>query len=91
MPFRKVQANRTYIYDPCLLDQIDRRTNLRKGAVVHVQNLPGCPKANTMGHCHVSDPETGQFLGLVCSASLQPMSEAPRILAELKSQLAEML
>jgi len=39
-----------------------RRTNLQSGAVVRVINLPSAPPANTMGHCYVTDPETGMEL-----------------------------
>ena len=38
----KVRANAVYIYDPCILDVIDGRTNLKKGDVVRVKNLHGC-------------------------------------------------
>jgi hypothetical protein len=65
-----VRANATYAYNPCLLDLIDGRTNLKKGDVVRVKNLRGCPQANVMGHCHVVHPQTGEFIGLVCTASL---------------------
>jgi hypothetical protein len=85
----KVTAGRFYIYDPVMLDQYDARTNLRKGDVVRVVNLPGCPKANTMGHCHVEDPETGHFIGLICANSLVAFhtDRAREIVAELKAQL----
>jgi hypothetical protein len=43
--------------------------------MVRVVNLPGCPRANTMGHCHVACPETGRFIGLVCAASLDTVEE----------------
>ena len=66
----KVRANAVYVYRPCVLDVIDGRTNLTTGNRVRVKNLRGCPKANTMGHCHVVHPETGEFIGLVCTASL---------------------
>lgn len=65
----KVKANAIYRYNPVLLDQIDGRTDL-----VRVVNLPGCPRANTMGHCHVADPNSGQFIGLVCCNSLEPVA-----------------
>ena len=66
----KVRANAIYIYAPCILDVIDGRTNLKRGDVVRVKNLHGCPACNTMGHAHVVHPETGEFIGLVCTASL---------------------
>jgi hypothetical protein len=53
-----------------MLDMIEGRTNLTSGTKVRVKNLRGCPPCNTLGHAHVVHPETGQFLGLVCTASL---------------------
>src|SRR5258708_38933697 len=70
----KVRANAVYRYSPVLLDQIDGRTSLHSGDVVRVVNLPGCPRANTMGHCHVADSTTGHFIGLVCCNSLEPVT-----------------
>jgi hypothetical protein len=52
----RVKVNATYRYNPVLLDRVDGRTDLQKGDLVRVVNLPGCPRANTMGHCHVADP-----------------------------------
>lgn len=66
----KVSANAVYVFRPCLLDLIDGRTKLTAGNRVRVKNLRGCPKANVMGHCHVVHAETGEFIGLVCTASL---------------------
>lgn len=71
----KVRAGSVYVYHPALIDAIDGRTSLVSGDVVRVVNLPGCPKANTMGHCHVADMTTGQFIGLVCTGSLHTMSD----------------
>lgn len=64
----KVRVNKFYYYVPVLLDICDGRTNLKKGDRVQVVNLPGCPKANTMNHCHVN--KDGVFAGLVCCNSL---------------------
>ena len=66
----KVRANACYIYRPCMLDVIDGRTALATGSKVRVKNLPGCPRCNVMGHAHIVHPETGEFIGLVCTASL---------------------
>lgn len=87
----KVRVNGTYVYDPVMLDVVDGRTSLRKGDMVKVVNLPGCPPANTMGHCHVADPETGKFIGLVCCNSLVKVTSdrARAIIAELKAQYSE--
>lgn len=65
----KVRANSWYTYRPCLLDVADGRTALKPGDRVQVRNLPGCPPCNTMRHAHVYDA-SGQFAGLVCTASL---------------------
>ncbi len=51
----KVNANCLYYYNPCILDQIDacKGNQFKKGDRVRVINLPGCPKANTMGQCYI--------------------------------------
>ncbi len=67
----RVKVNSVYEYNPVLLDRFDARTNLKTGDLVRAVNLPGCPRANTMGHCHVADPDTGRFIGLVCCNSLE--------------------
>ena len=69
----KVRANTAYIFYPNMLDRIDGRTSLVAGDVVTVVNLPGCPKANTMGHAHVE--YKGRFAGLVHTNSLHAMSD----------------
>lgn len=66
----RVKAGSTYVYRPALLDLIDARTDLKEGDVVRVVNLPGAPKANTMGHAHVETLD-GKFIGLVQTASLE--------------------
>jgi hypothetical protein len=71
----KVRVNSVYVYHPNLLDRIDGRTNLQSGDTVRVVNLHGCPKANTMGHCHVADTKTGEFIGLVHCNSLHTKQE----------------
>ena len=70
MKLNRVRAGSVYEYRPVLLDICDARTNLKPGDLVRVVNLHGCPRCNTMGHCHVADPVTGQFIGLVCCNSL---------------------
>ena len=66
----KVRANAIYVYSPNMLDQIDGRTNLKAGDLVRVKNLHGCPRCNTMGHCHVVNVATGEFIGLIHTNSL---------------------
>jgi hypothetical protein len=74
MSSHKVRVNSIYTYDPVLFDIFDGRTGLQKGDTVRVINLPGCPKANTMGHCYVGDQFTGKFIGMVCTNSLTLVS-----------------
>jgi hypothetical protein len=52
-----------------LIDRFDGRVDAKDGDQVRVINLPGAPKANTMGHCYIETIE-GRFLGLVCTNSL---------------------
>jgi hypothetical protein len=82
----RVKANSVYIYHPNLLDVVDGRTSLKSGDLVRVINLHGCPKANTMGHCHVADPLTGKFIGLVHCNSLHTRGE---YIAYLRARVAE--
>lgn len=65
----KVRVGNTYRYNPVILDRVDPKVRIKEGTIVKVINLPGAPKANTMGHCYVED-ENGQFLGMVCCNSL---------------------
>ena len=72
----RVRANTKYRYNPVPMDRInppfgvsDGYINLRPGDTVTVVNLPGCPKANTMGHCHINKDD--KFAGLVCTGSLE--------------------
>lgn len=64
----KVRVGSSYYYNPVGMDVYDARTTLKKGDHVTVTNLPGCPKANTMGHCHVL--KDGKFAGLILTNSL---------------------
>ena len=65
----RVRVNCLYRYEPVMLDKLHPPYNVRPGDVVRVVNLPGCPRANTMGHCHVQH-RNGDFGGLVCTNSL---------------------
>ena len=82
----RVRVNSLYYYVPNLLDQLDGRTGLQHGDLVKVVNLPGCPRAGTMGHAHVADPITGDFIGLVHVNSLHTKRE---YVAYLQSKIAE--
>jgi hypothetical protein len=77
MARRRVRTGSTYIYDPVPLDQINPPYGveidvLKPGDRVTVVHLPGCPPPNTMGFAHI-ETEAGEFAGLVCTNSLQPV------------------
>lgn len=66
----RVRKNSVYVYNPCVLDIFDRRTDLKPGEEVRVIHPHGCPPPNTMNHCHV-ERLNGDFVGLVSCNSLQ--------------------
>lgn len=68
----KVRAGSTYTYNPVLIDRTDPPYGKpQPGQLLRVVNLHGCPRANTMQHCHVVDAKTGDFVGLVHTSSLE--------------------
>jgi hypothetical protein len=67
----KVRTGASYIYEPVSWDRFDPKTTLKGGETVTVVHAYGCPPPNTMGHCHID--HNGEFAGLVCTASLQPV------------------
>lgn len=70
---RRVRVGSVYVYDPVLLDQTAKHLrHVEPGLLVRVVNMPGCPRANTMGHCFAEVALTGAFIGLVCCNSLRP-------------------
>jgi hypothetical protein len=71
----RVRVNNLYRYNPCLLDRLCGRAGntLTGGEIVRVIDLPGAPKANTMGHCYIADPKTGKFICMVSTSSLEPV------------------
>ncbi len=71
----KVRVGSLYKFDPVGWDIFDPKTNLKKGDMVRVVNLPNAPKANTMGHCYVGHPQTGKFIGMVHCNSLTPIKK----------------
>jgi hypothetical protein len=74
----RVRVNSLYVFEPVLWDVLDAKTDLSKGDVVRVVNLRGCPPANTMNHCHVANPYTGEFIGMVHCNSLSPASKGTK-------------
>jgi hypothetical protein len=83
----KVRAGTDYIYYPNLLDRIDGRTTLVPGDIVRVENFPGCPPANTMGHAHVT--LNHRMIGLVHTNSLHKLSDRQLILDAIKRDTAK--
>jgi hypothetical protein len=82
----RVRVNAEYIYYPNLLDRCDGRTNLVPGSIVTVVNLPGCPKANTMGHAYVE--YNGKFAGMVSTNSLHPLCDRQLVIDAIKADIA---
>jgi len=69
-----VRVGGLYQYDPNAWDKLRpcQGNQLQPGDIVKVINLPGAPKANTMGQCYVANPETGKFICMVSTGSLVP-------------------
>jgi hypothetical protein len=67
--FNRVHPGRLYRYNPVAIDRLNPPYDINDGDIVRVINLPGCPKANAMGHPHVEHLD-GAFGGLVCTNSL---------------------
>jgi hypothetical protein len=85
----QIRVGSLYIYSATGLD-VFRPTEgntLESGQIVRAINLPGAPKAGTMGQCYVGDHETGKFLCMVSVASLEPVKD---VLTRLKAQVAKM-
>ena len=83
----KVRANATYIFLPNGMDRMmpQHHGNTPAGTMVRVVNLPGAPKCNTMGQCHI-ETANGYFLGMVSTGSLVPVN-SPEHRAWLQAQL----
>jgi hypothetical protein len=84
----RVTVGKIYHYSPNGWDSIFPvgAEKLTLGQQVKVINLPGAPKANTMGQCYVADVNTGKFLCMVSTGSLCTAAEYLDI---LKAMLAK--
>jgi hypothetical protein len=73
---RRVKAGCLYTFEPVFFDVLNPPVKgIAKGELCRVVNLPGCPRANTMGMCHVETqvlPGVWAFAGMVCTNSLKP-------------------
>jgi hypothetical protein len=68
----KAKRSRVYRFEPVLFDRLNPPAGreIQPGdKVVKIQPY-GCPKNGTMGMTYVGDPETGEFIGMVCLNSL---------------------
>lgn len=79
MANKKVRVNSIYHYVPVMIDRCNPPIAAEMGVLtvgdrVRVINLQGCPKANTMGHCHFASMD-GKFGGLCCTNSLLTVDE----------------
>ena len=87
MANHRVKAGISYIFYPVLMDRCrPANQGLVPGDIVKVTNLPGCPKANTMGHAHVT--LEGRFMGLVSTNSLYPLADAKIVVDAIKADIA---
>jgi hypothetical protein len=68
----RVRIGSRYRFEPVMFDTLNPPFDCQPGDIVTVVNLPGCPKANTMGMCHIA--RNGQFAGMVCCNSLIPLT-----------------
>ena len=69
---KRVRAGACYRFQPVGMDRYSpahQTEVIKPGCIVRVRNYHGCPKANTMGHCHV-ETLSGAFGGLVLTNSL---------------------
>jgi hypothetical protein len=75
----RVRVGARYRFDPVLFDVLNPPANvpLETGDVVTVINLPGAPKANTMGMCYVA--KGGVFAGMVMTNSLSPLRSKHKV------------
>lgn len=71
----RVRVGSLYYFHRAGWDQFDGRVEIPNGTLVRVINKPECPPANTMGHCYIEREATKEFLGLVCTASLEPVAQ----------------
>lgn len=88
--YRKPKETGTvYIFEPVGLDLFDRRKHQPKaGTRVRKTQPVGTPRNGTMGHTYVEDAETGEFYGLVLTASLRKETARDRELAKEFAQSA---
>lgn len=74
MPLSHIRAGRLYRFQRSFTDyMMPQHYRCKDGDTVRVKNLYGCPRAGTMGQCHIVDPNTDALLGMVSCNSLAPL------------------
>ena len=67
----KVRLNAVYTFRAAGWDiAMPQHYDAVNGQRVRVVQLPGAPRPNTMGMAHIADAASGEFLGMVSTASL---------------------
>lgn len=68
---KRVRVHAAYTFRPTGTDLwLTQHYTAQPEQRVRVVQLPGAPRPNTMGQCHIADALTGEFLGMVSTASL---------------------
>ena len=67
-----MKRKRAYEFHPVGWDAFDARHDIEPGIEVVKTQPAGCPKNGTMKHCFIAHADTGEFIGLVMTASLKP-------------------
>jgi len=81
-PALKPTSSTVYVFDPCLLDIVDRRANTPDpGALVRKVQPPMTPKNGTMGHCYVAPLDFPDEFALVSLHSLRRATKADQEVA----------
>ena len=75
MGTKSLRTGTVYVFEASWWDVMDRKSYTpANGTCVMITQPHGCPRNGTMGHCYVNSFLTGEFIGLVAVASLQPRS-----------------
>ncbi len=67
-----MKRKRAYEFHPVGWDVFDARHDIAPGTLAVKTQPAGCPKNGTMEHCFIAHADTGEFIGLVMTASLKP-------------------
>lgn len=67
-----------YKFEPVGMDIFMPKTTIKPGTLVVKTQLHGAPKNGVMGQCYIADPETNEFLGMVCVKSLRKLNKTEK-------------